>query len=69
VHDARVALTGRNKNISTKLASVRPHLLVMNKMDLINAKHKYTYTLKALSYILLLGMRSRTTTAESESPA
>ncbi|KAL3091731.1 hypothetical protein niasHS_005822 [Heterodera schachtii] len=38
VHDARVALTGRNPSFGAKLYSVRPHILVFNKMDLINMK-------------------------------
>ncbi|KAL7072539.1 hypothetical protein ACQ4LE_008276 [Meloidogyne hapla] len=36
VHDSRVALTGRNSNFAQKLFSVRPHILVMNKKDLID---------------------------------
>ncbi|CAK5105867.1 unnamed protein product [Meloidogyne enterolobii] len=36
VHDSRVALSGRNSNFAQKLFSVRPHILVMNKKDLID---------------------------------
>jgi len=38
VHDARVALTGRNPRFKEQLYSVRPHVLVLNKMDLIDLK-------------------------------
>ncbi|KAH7728903.1 Protein Y67D2.4 a [Aphelenchoides avenae] len=36
VHDARIALTGRNPVFDERLYAVRPHILVMNKMDLID---------------------------------
>ncbi|KAI6173143.1 G domain-containing protein [Aphelenchoides besseyi] len=38
VHDARIALTGRNPEFQSRLYAVRPHILVFNKMDLINKK-------------------------------
>uniref|UniRef100_A0A1I7XCK2 G domain-containing protein n=1 Tax=Heterorhabditis bacteriophora TaxID=37862 RepID=A0A1I7XCK2_HETBA len=38
VHDARIPITGRNPQFFSQLYSVRPHILVMNKMDLINMK-------------------------------
>uniref|UniRef100_A0A914HSX2 G domain-containing protein n=1 Tax=Globodera rostochiensis TaxID=31243 RepID=A0A914HSX2_GLORO len=38
VHDARVALTGRNPTFGARLYSIRPHILVLNKMDLISMK-------------------------------
>lgn len=38
VHDSRIALTGRNPTFNEKLYSIRPHILVMNKMDLIDLK-------------------------------
>uniref|UniRef100_A0A7E4ZVK3 Mitochondrial GTPase 1 n=1 Tax=Panagrellus redivivus TaxID=6233 RepID=A0A7E4ZVK3_PANRE len=38
VHDARIALTGRNPEFYQKLYAIRPHVLVMNKMDLIDMK-------------------------------
>lgn len=34
IHDARVPFTGRNTRFRTQVASVRPHLLVLNKVDL-----------------------------------
>ena len=42
VHDARIALTGRNPEFYQKLYAIRPHILVMNKMDLIDLK-KYKF--------------------------
>ncbi|VDK70069.1 unnamed protein product [Onchocerca ochengi] len=36
VHDARVPITGRNPQFYSSLYAIRPHILVMNKMDLIN---------------------------------
>jgi ribosome biogenesis GTPase A len=41
VHDARVALTGRNPVFGERLFSVRPHILVMNKMDLIHKNYRF----------------------------
>ncbi|KAK0400623.1 hypothetical protein QR680_015353 [Steinernema hermaphroditum] len=38
VHDARIPLSGRNPEFYQKLYAVRPHILVMNKMDLIDMK-------------------------------
>ncbi|CAJ0572395.1 unnamed protein product, partial [Mesorhabditis spiculigera] len=38
VHDARIPLTGRNPMFFEQLYAVRPHVLVMNKMDLIDMK-------------------------------
>ena len=34
IHDARVPFTGRNTRFRKGVTSVRPHLLVLNKMDL-----------------------------------
>jgi ribosome biogenesis GTPase A len=38
VHDARIALTGRNPDFYQKLYAIRPHILVLNKRDLIDLK-------------------------------
>uniref|UniRef100_A0A0N5BXC6 Mitochondrial GTPase 1 n=1 Tax=Strongyloides papillosus TaxID=174720 RepID=A0A0N5BXC6_STREA len=38
VHDARIPITGRNKEFYDKLYAIRPHMLVLNKMDLIDLK-------------------------------
>ncbi|VDD86593.1 unnamed protein product [Enterobius vermicularis] len=38
VHDARLPITGRNTETFSSLFAVRPHVLVMNKMDLIDLK-------------------------------
>uniref|UniRef100_A0A914CJE7 G domain-containing protein n=1 Tax=Acrobeloides nanus TaxID=290746 RepID=A0A914CJE7_9BILA len=40
VHDARVALTGRNPEFYSRIYAIRPHILVLNKMDLIAEKHR-----------------------------
>jgi len=40
VHDARIPLTGRNTEFQTRLFSIRPHILIFNKRDLISAKHR-----------------------------
>ncbi|CAD5234248.1 unnamed protein product [Bursaphelenchus xylophilus] len=40
VHDARIPFTGRNPVFRDKLFSVRPHILVLNKRDLID-QEKY----------------------------
>jgi len=36
IHDARIPFSGRNPNFYTKLTAIRPHILVFNKMDLVN---------------------------------
>lgn len=38
VHDARVPFTGRNPVFAKQLFAVRPHILVLNKRDLIDLK-------------------------------
>ncbi|KAK6056450.1 hypothetical protein COOONC_06045 [Cooperia oncophora] len=38
VHDARIPISGRNSTFLKQFCSIRPHVLVMNKMDLINLK-------------------------------
>ncbi|KJH53669.1 hypothetical protein DICVIV_00097 [Dictyocaulus viviparus] len=38
VHDARIAVSGRNPKFFQHFSSIRPHILVMNKMDLIDLK-------------------------------
>lgn len=48
VHDARIPLTGRNPNFINKLIGPKPHILVLNKMDLIDGKTLST-TVKKLS--------------------
>lgn len=40
VHDARIPFSGRNLNLLSRIASVKPILLLMNKSDLINNKDK-----------------------------
>ncbi|XP_065219594.1 mitochondrial GTPase 1 [Planococcus citri] len=39
VHDARIPITGRNPNFKLEfLGTGKPHILVLNKMDLVNPK-------------------------------
>ena len=40
VHDARIPFSGRNPLFDVKLASVRPHLFVLNKVDLADLSRK-----------------------------
>lgn len=40
VHDARVPLTGRNHVFRQTILGIKPHILILNKMDLANLKHK-----------------------------
>lgn len=35
VHDARIPFSGRNSNFKYKISGVKPHILVLNKVDLI----------------------------------
>lgn len=53
MHDARVALTGRNEIFAEKLYAVRPHILVLNKMDLIDMK-KYKFVFFKIFIIFLI---------------
>lgn len=34
LHDARVPLGGRNSNFASMLTAIKPHVLLLNKMDL-----------------------------------
>ena len=36
VHDARIPFTGRNENFRTHVTGRLPHILVLNKVDLIS---------------------------------
>ncbi|KAK5648533.1 hypothetical protein RI129_003425 [Pyrocoelia pectoralis] len=38
VHDARIPFSGRNTDFKYKVSGIKPHILVMNKMDLIDSK-------------------------------
>lgn len=38
VHDARIPFSGRNTDFKYKVSGIKPHILVMNKMDLIDPK-------------------------------
>uniref|UniRef100_A0A2M4BVS2 Mitochondrial GTPase 1 n=1 Tax=Anopheles marajoara TaxID=58244 RepID=A0A2M4BVS2_9DIPT len=38
VHDARIPLTGRNKDFRTTISGIKPHILVLNKQDLIERR-------------------------------
>jgi len=40
VHDARIPLSGRNKNFRYRLAGNLPHILVLNKEDLVDNSEK-----------------------------
>ena len=39
VHDARVPMSGRNRNFKNSLTGNRPHILVLNKQDLAFGKY------------------------------
>lgn len=42
VHDARIPISGRNPLLARQFSAARPHILVMNKMDLIDmGKYRY----------------------------
>lgn len=36
VHDARIPLSGRNTDFKYKISGIKPHILVLNKVDLID---------------------------------
>lgn len=38
VHDARIPLSGRNTDFKYTISGVKPHILVLNKVDLIKSK-------------------------------
>lgn len=40
VHDARIPLSGRNVDFNSTLRGVKPHILVLNKVDLIDSALK-----------------------------
>ncbi|XP_064476782.1 mitochondrial GTPase 1-like isoform X2 [Ornithodoros turicata] len=39
LHDARVPFSGRNPNFSSRLTAVKPHVLLLNKMDMAHSKY------------------------------
>ncbi|KAJ8924125.1 hypothetical protein NQ315_006908 [Exocentrus adspersus] len=40
VHDARIPFSGRNTDFKYTISGIKPHILVLNKVDLINPKFK-----------------------------
>lgn len=40
VHDARIPLSGRNPNFKYSISGLKPHILVLNKMDLADLSYK-----------------------------
>lgn len=40
VHDARIPLSGRNKHFRDNLGVLKPHILVLNKIDLADLSHE-----------------------------
>ncbi|XP_066245283.1 mitochondrial GTPase 1 [Euwallacea similis] len=40
VHDARIPLSGRNNDFKHTISGIKPHVLVLNKVDLIDKKFK-----------------------------
>ena len=40
VHDARIPLSGRNPVFENRLTAVKPHILLMNKVDMIEPKDR-----------------------------
>jgi len=40
VHDARIPFSGRNTDFRAMLTAIKPHILVLNKMDLIDEKYQ-----------------------------
>ncbi|XP_050420672.1 mitochondrial GTPase 1 [Adelges cooleyi] len=40
VHDARIPLSGRNPDFKHTISGIKPHILVLNKMDLTDMKYK-----------------------------
>jgi len=40
VHDARIPLSGRNPDFKYSISGLKPHILVLNKMDLADLRYK-----------------------------
>lgn len=40
VHDARIPISGRNPNFKFTICGIKPHILVLNKVDLIETRMK-----------------------------
>jgi len=40
VHDARIPLSGRNQDFKYSVSGLKPHILVLNKMDLADLNYK-----------------------------
>lgn len=46
VHDARIPFSGRNTDFRSMLTAIKPHILVLNKVDLIDPRYKHAITEK-----------------------
>ncbi|CAG2171479.1 unnamed protein product [Oppiella nova] len=40
VHDSRIPLSGRNKDLIRRLSSLKPHILILNKSDLMDIRYQ-----------------------------
>ncbi|XP_030763416.1 mitochondrial GTPase 1 [Sitophilus oryzae] len=63
VHDARIPLSGRNGEFKYAISGIKPHILVLNKVDLIEPRFKKQITehLKSqYDHILFTNCRSQT---------
>ena len=41
VHDSRIPMSGRNATFIHNLSSIKPHVLIMNKIDLMDNTYKH----------------------------
>lgn len=62
VHDARVPISGRQANFRNTLIGVKPHILVLNKIDLADLKYKTAITSKlkneGVSHIIFTNLKN-----------
>ncbi|KAL1130819.1 hypothetical protein AAG570_012060 [Ranatra chinensis] len=56
VHDARIPYSGRNPNFKNTVTGLKPHILVLNKMELITKSNRYNRTELQDYCIMIIGV-------------
>lgn len=73
IHDARVPFTGRNTRFRSQVASARPHLLVLNKMDLTDPASRTSVINRirkseGIDQVVYTNLKSQSTSSNKVSP-
>lgn len=49
IHDARIPFTGRNMNFKQAFTSAKPHLMILNKVDLADTRYQFAVERKLVA--------------------